>query len=49
MEVHLLDSEFLGKCVVFWSQIAAEIEAFELRLVTTTYGEGEEASGKAEC
>ena len=39
--------EFLGKCGVFWSQLATEIEAFQLHLVTKTYGEGSGKSGKA--
>ena len=39
-------SEFLGKCDVFWSQLAAEIEVFQLHLVTTSYGEGEGVAGK---
>ena len=47
MEARLLVSELLGKCGVFWSQLAAEIEAFQINLVTTTYGEGAWAAGKA--
>ena len=39
MEARLLGSEFLGKCGVSWSQLATEIVAFQLHLVTTTYGE----------
>ena len=46
MEVRLLASELLGKCGVFWSQLLAEIEAFQLHLVTKTYGEGAGAAGK---
>ena len=38
MEARILASELLGKCVMFWYQLAAEIEAFQLHLVTTTYG-----------
>ena len=38
-EAWILANEFLGKCRVFWSQIAAEIEAFQLHFVKTTYGE----------
>ena len=49
METRLLASEFLGKCGVLWYEIVADIEAFQLHLVTTTYGEGAGASGKAEC
>ena len=42
-------SELLGKRGVFWSQLAAEIEAFQLNFVTTTYEKGGVAVGKAEC
>ena len=49
MEERLLASEFLVKCGVFWSQLASTIEAFQIHLVTTTYGEGVGAEGKAEC
>ena len=49
METRLLASEFLGKCGVLWYEIVADIEAFQLHLVTTTYGEGAGASEKAEC
>ena len=34
---------------MFWSQLFADIEAFQLHLVKTTYGEGAGAVGKAEC
>ena len=37
MEARLLASELLGKCGVFWFQLATEIKAFYLHLVTTTY------------
>ena len=47
MEARLLASELLGKCGVFWSQLSTEIEAFQLHLVTTTYGEESGAVGKA--
>ena len=33
---------------MFWSQLAAQIETFQLHLVTVTYGEGEAAAWKAE-
>ena len=49
MEARLLVSEFLAKCGVFWSKLAADIEAFQLNLVTTTYEEGAVTAGKAEC
>ena len=38
MESRLLESELLGKCGVFWSQMAAKVEVFHLNLVITTYG-----------
>ena len=47
MEAQLLVSELLEKCGVFWSQLATEIEAFKINLVTTTHGEGAVAKGKA--
>ena len=37
MEARLMASDLLEKFCVFWSQLAAEIEAFQLHLVTTTY------------
>ena len=46
MEAWLLASKFLRKCGVFWYQLATEIEAFRLHLVTTTYGEGCVETGK---
>ena len=49
MEARLLASELLGKCGVFWSQLDAEIDAFQLHLVMITYGEVSGTSGKAEC
>ena len=47
MEARLLESELPGKFGVFWSQLAAEIEAFQLHLVIPTYGEGAGVLGKA--
>ena len=47
IEARLLASELLGKCGVFWSQLAAEIEAFQLHLVMTTSGEGSGKAGKS--
>ena len=47
MEARLLVSEFLGKFSVFWYQLSAEIEFFQLYLVTKTYGEEVGAVGKA--
>ena len=49
MGAWLLTSKFLGKCVVSWYQLTAEIEAFQLHLVTTTYGEAAGTVGKSEC
>ena len=49
MKAQLLASKLLGKCSVFWSQLAAEIDSFKLHLVTITYGEGSGVAGKAEC
>ena len=49
MEARLLASKFLGKCGVLWSQFSDELEAFHLHLVTTVYGEGVGAAGKAKC
>ena len=37
-EVRLLDSELLSKCEVLWYQMDTGVEAFRIRLVTTTYG-----------
>ena len=33
---------------MFWSYLVAEKEAFQMHMVTTTYGEGAFASGRAE-
>ena len=49
METRLLASELLVKYGVLWSQLAAEIEAFQIHLVTSIFGDGTMASGKAEC
>ena len=49
MQARLLASEFLGKFGVFWSQLADEIEVFQIHLVTMAYGKGSGAMGKAEC
>ena len=49
MEARLLSSEILVKCGVFWSQPAAKVEAFQLHLVTTTYGEGSGTAWEEEC
>ena len=37
-EARFLAIGFLGKRGVFWLQLAAEIEAFHMHMVTTTYG-----------
>ena len=34
-----MESGLLGKCGVFWLHMAAEVEDFNLHLVTTTYGD----------
>ena len=44
-----LEIELLGNCGVFWYQLSADVEAFNLHLVTTTYGENAIVEGKAEC
>ena len=38
-EARLLSSELLSKCGFFWAQMADDVEAFYLHLVTTTYRE----------
>ena len=48
MEARLLVSDFLGKFGVFWYQLAADIEVFQLHLVTATYEEGAGAAEKLE-
>ena len=48
MESKLLVRDMLGKCEVFWSHLEADIEAFQMHLVTTTYEYGEMAAGRAE-
>ena len=49
MEAKLLASDLLGKSGVFWSHLDAEIKAFQMHLVTTTYGEEVAFEGIAEC
>ena len=48
-EARLLSSELLSNCGVLWAQMTAEIEAFNLHLVTTTYREVVSLAGRAEC
>ena len=48
-EARLLASELLGKRGVFWYQLAPDIEAFQMHLVTTTYWDDEMAAVKIEC
>ena len=48
MKSMLLASVLSGKCGVFWSQVDAEVEAFQLYLSTATYGYNEVAEGKSE-
>ena len=38
----------LVKGDIFWSYLAAEIEVFQLYLVTTTYGDNAMAEGKSD-
>ena len=37
----MLASELLGKCGVFWFQLASELEVFQIHLVTKTIGKGQ--------
>ena len=37
MKARLVASELLRKCGLLWSQLAEEIEEFNLHLITTTY------------
>ena len=48
-EAKFLSCEFLGKRGLLWSHLAAEIEAIQIHLVTTTCREVDMAAGKAEC
>ena len=48
-EARLLASEMLSKCGVFWAQMTAEVESFNLNLVTTIYREFLSSAGRAEC
>ena len=38
----------MGKCGIFWSKLAVEIESFNLNLVTTAYGYSAKQAGKVE-
>ena len=49
MEARLLESNLLVKCDVLWSQLPAEIEVFQIHLVTTIYGEGAGTAVKVDC
>ena len=52
MEAGLLVSEFMGKCGVFWSQLAANIEVLQLHLVQKDLwgrGGGGREVGMLEC
>ena len=49
MEDKLLARKLLGKCGVLWSHFVAEIEAFQIHMVTTTYREVEMAAVRSEC
>ena len=46
MEARLLEIELLGKCGMFWYQLATEIKAYQLHLVTNPYGEVALVAGK---
>ena len=46
MEARLLANELLSEYGVFWAQMADEVEAFDLHLVTTTYGEVVSSAGR---
>ena len=48
-EARLLASNILSKFGIFWDQIATEVEAFRLGLVTNTYGEAVLSSWIAYC
>ena len=48
IETRLLTSELLGECIVLRYKLAAEIEASQMHLVTTTYGDGAMEARKAE-
>ena len=48
-EERLLAIKLLSKCGVFWDQMEAEVEAFHLNLVTTTYREVVSSAGGEEC
>ena len=48
IEAILIAIKLLSKCGFFWDQMAAEVEAFHLHLVTTTYGEAVLSAGGAE-
>ena len=49
MEESFISIELLGKYGVFWSNLAAEIKAFQLDLVTIIYVLSAMAAGKSEC
>ena len=46
MEDRILDSDLLGKCRVFWCNLSNEIEAFNLNLFTTIYGDNLSGVGR---
>ena len=48
-EARLLASELFSKCGFFWDQMEADVEAFHLHLVATTYEEAVSSAGEAEC
>ena len=48
MEAKLFAIKLFGKYEVLWLHLAADIEAFQMHLVTTTYVEGEVSTWRAE-
>ena len=48
MEAKLFAIKLFGKYGVLWLHLAADIEAFQMHLVTTTYVEGEVSTWRAE-
>ena len=46
MKAQLTAGDILENCGVLWLQLAAEIEAFHIHLITTTYGDAVSGIGK---
>ena len=49
MEARLSARNLLGKCAIFWSQLAAEMEDFHLHILTTKYGDSASGSDSTKC